>query len=470
MMKLTFHGAAREVTGSMHLVEVDGAIVALDCGLFQGRRLEAESKNRTFPVEPARIHAVILSHAHVDHCGRLPLLVQRGFTGPIYSTAATRDLAALLMADSAHIQQEDARYLNKKRAKAGLPPVAPLYDDEDAASAVRQFRSIPLEERFGVTDWVGARFHDAGHMLGSASVELTYAPAAGAAVTLVFTGDLGRYKTPILNDPAPLPECDYLIAESTYGGRRHPPTDDLKAQLAEVVNDTIARGGRVIIPAFSVGRTQVIILVLHQLLLEGKIPSLPIFVDSPLAVNATEVFRLHPDLFDEESRELIRRSGDAWGADYCTYVREASESKRLNTISSSCVIISASGMCETGRVVHHLRHSIESPKNTVLIVGFQAAHTLGRRIVEKQPHVTIFGEKLKLRARVVALNGFSAHADRDELQRMLRPLAGRCKKAFLVHGEPDQMEVMAETMRGDEFREVLMPAAGESFELDGQHA
>ncbi len=465
MMKLTFHGAAREVTGSMHLVEADGMLVALDCGLFQGTRAEAAEKNQTFPVDPARLHAVVLSHAHVDHCGRLPLLVKRDFTGPIYSTPATRELAALLMADSAHIQQEDARYLNKKRAKSGMPPITSLYDDADATRAAQQFHTVSLEQPFEITRRLKARFHDAGHMLGAGSVELTYTPTEGAPDSLVFTGDLGRFNTPILHDPKPLPECDYLIAESTYGGRRHPPTDDLKAQLAEVVNDTIARGGRVIIPAFSVGRTQVIVYVLHQLLTEGEIPSIPIFIDSPLAVNATEVFREHPELFDEESSGLLRQTGDILGGGCCTYISDAEESKKLNARRPPFIIISASGMCETGRIVHHLKNSIESPKNTVLIVGFQAAHTLGRRIVEKQEHVTIFGEKLKLRARVVALNGFSAHADRDELQRLVRPLASRCKKAFLVHGETDQMLVMQETMRGDGFREVLMPGPGESFEL-----
>ncbi len=465
MMKITFHGAAREVTGSMHLVEADGALVSLDCGMFQGRRAEAMEKNRTVPVDPARLQGVVLSHAHVDHCGRLPLLAARGFTGPIYSTPATRDLSTLLMSDSAHIQQEDLRYVNKKRARAGQPPVDALYDEDDAAKAVTLFRPMRMSQAFEVAPRLKATFHGAGHMLGSASIELTYTPNAGRPVTLVFTGDVGRFDTPILRDPQPFPECDYLITESTYGGRRHPPTEDLKGQLAEAVRDTIARGGRVIVPAFSVGRTQVIVYMLHQLLLEKAIPAVPIFVDSPLAVSATEVFRAHPELYDEESSDVQRKTGDLWGCESCTYVREAEESKRLNTIKTPCVIISASGMCETGRVVHHLKHSVESPKNTVMIVGFQAAHTLGRRIVEKQEHVAIFGEKLRLRARVVALNGFSGHADRDELQRLIKPLAGRCKKAFLVHGEVDQMEVMRGTMRGDGFGDVLMPAAGESFEL-----
>lgn len=465
MMRIVFHGAAREVTGSMHLVEADGALISLDCGLFQGRRAEAREKNRTFPVDPARLHAVVLSHAHVDHCGRLPLLASRGFTGPIYSTPATRDLSALLMADSAHIQREDLRYVNKKRSKLGQPPTDALYDEKDAAKAVALFRPMRMNRAFDVAPRLTATFHGAGHMLGSASIELTYTPDAGGPVSLVFTGDVGRFDAPILRDPQPFPSCDYLITESTYGGRRHPPTKDLKGRLAEAVRETVARGGRVIIPAFSVGRTQVIVYMLHQLLAEEAIPAIPIFVDSPLAVNATEVFRAHPELFDEESSDVQRRIGDLWGCERCTYVRAAEESKRLNTIRTPCVIISASGMCETGRVVHHLKHSIESPKNTVLIVGFQAAHTLGRRIVEKQEHVTIFGEKLKLRARVVALNGFSGHADRDELERLIKPLAPRCKTAFLVHGELDQMQVMQETMRGDGFREVLMPGPGEAFEL-----
>lgn len=466
MLDVQFHGAAREVTGSCHLLNADGMAVMLDCGLFQGKRAEAMERSRSFPIDPEKLHAVVLSHAHIDHCGRLPLLVKRGFSGTIFTTAATRDLCALMLTDSAHIQEEDAKFISRKRLRAGQPPIEPLYDDDDATATLRHFQTVATGRPFHVTRRLRACFHEAGHMLGSSSVELNYRPPGGEQpVRLVFTGDLGRFNLPILQDPAPLPECDYLITESTYGGRRHPPTEDLPNQLAEVVNDTVRRGGKVIVPAFSVGRTQVIIYTLHRLLSEGRIPKLPIFVDSPLSVDATEVFRMHPELFDREARAFHRADGDILGSSCCTYIRDAEESKRLNTRRRPCVIISASGMCETGRIVHHLRNNIQSPKNTILIVGFQAAHTLGRRIVERQEHVSIFGQKLKLRAAVVALNGFSAHADRDELRRLHRPLAEKCRAAFLVHGEPDQMEALRDTMRGDGFVRVEMPAAGDSFEL-----
>lgn len=473
MFKVTFFGAAQEVTGSMHLVEADGVLIALDCGLFQGRREETEQKNRRFPVGADKIHAVVLSHAHVDHCGRLPLLVKQGFSGPIYSTAATRDLAALLMADSAHIQLEDAKYINKKHLKNGQPPVEPLYSDQDAAAALKLFHTVEQEQVFALTERLSARYYQTGHMLGACMVELQFQPDQEShgrdarATSLVFSGDVGRAHLPILEDPHPFPVCDYIICESTYGGRLHPPATDLEARLGQVVNDTIAREGKVIIPAFSVGRTQVVVYALHRLIVAGKIPALPIFVDSPLAVNATEVFRLHPELFDEEAREFLRATGDILGTESCTYIRDVEESKRLNTRKAPCVIISASGMCETGRIVHHLANNIESPKNTILIVGFQAQHTLGRRLVEKQPHVLIFGKQMKLRADVVVLNGFSGHADAKELRASLSPLAATCKTAFLVHGEMDQMTALRGTMLGDGFKQVEMPAPGSEFVLAG---
>lgn len=466
MFEATFHGAAREVTGSCHLLNVDGKYVMLDCGMFQGKRSESSEKNREFPIEPSKLHSVVLSHAHIDHCGRLPLLVKRGFTGTIFATSATRDLTALLLADSAHIQFEDARYINKKRAKHDEPPIEPLYDEEDVATTMRLFHTVTHEKPFWIIKRLKARFHEAGHMLGSGAIELEFTPGDGQPATrLVFSGDVGRFGLPILRDPAPLPECDYLICESTYGGRRHPPADDLPGEMAEVVNATMERGGKVIIPAFSVGRTQVIVYTIYRLQVEGKIPKLPVFVDSPLSVDATEVFRLHPDLFDAEARSFMKSNGDILGSKCCTYVRDVEESMRLNKRRAPCIIISASGMCENGRIVHHLRNNIESPKNTVLIVGFQAAHTLGRRIVEKESHVTIFGKKMRLRAQVTALNGFSAHADRDELRKLTKPLAQKCKRAFLVHGEPDQMDVMRQTMLDDGFRAVETPETGKTFKL-----
>lgn len=466
MFKIKFFGAAQEVTGSMHLVEADGVLIALDCGLFQGKRDQTEAKNRAFPVAADKIHAVVLSHAHVDHCGRLPLLVKQGFTGPIYSTAATRDLAALLMADSAHIQLEDAKYLNKKRLKAGQTTVEPLYSEQDAATALTLFKTIAQEQVFALTDRLSARFFQTGHMLGACMIELQYKPTpTSPATSLVFSGDVGRANLPILEDPHVFPVCDYLICESTYGGRLHHPPTDLAPRLEQTINETIAREGKVIVPAFSVGRTQVVVYELHRLIVGKKIPPLPIFVDSPLAVNATGVFRLHPELFDQEAREFLRATGDILGMESCTYIRDVEESKRLNTRRGPCVIISASGMCETGRIVHHLANSIESPKNTILIVGFQAVHTLGRRLVDREPHVFIFGKQMKLRAQVVVLNGFSGHADANELRSMLRPIAATCKTAFLVHGEMDQMTALKGTMMGDGFKQVETPAPGAEFVL-----
>lgn len=469
MMNVTFHGAAQEVTGSLHVIEADGLKVGLDCGLFQGRRAESIEKNETFPFDPSTLHAVILSHAHIDHCGRLPLLVKKGFTGRVFTTPATRDLCALLLRDSAHIQAEDVKYLNKKRARKGEPPVSPLYEDVDSLQALKLFHTVPQAHPFWPTKRLKACFHHSGHMLGASMVEIEYSPPDGKPpIRLVFTGDVGRFGMPILRDPYPLPACDYLITESTYGGRRHPPSSDLKGQLAEVVNETVARRGKLIIPAFSVGRTQVIVYFLNQLREEGRIPPIPTYVDSPLAVNATEVFRLHPELFDADAKKFQRQTGDILGSNYCTYIRDVEESKKINRRRNSCIVISASGMCEAGRIRHHLKNNIRSTKNTILIVGFQAAHTLGRRIVDKLEKIRIFGQSFRVKAQVAVLNGFSAHADRDELQRMLNPIAPKCRQAFLVHGEVDQMEVMRDTMRNDGFKQVEMPTSGQTFHLNGQ--
>jgi len=468
MLSVTFHGAAREVTGSLHLLEADGKRVALDCGLFQGRRAESIEKNQKFPFDPSTLHAVALSHAHIDHCGRLPMLVRNGFEGPIYTTPATRDLCALLLADSAHIQQEDTKYLNKKRAKKGEAPVSPLYEDDDATQAISQFHSLSQGRWFHLTRRLKARFHHAGHMLGSSSIELYYLPPTGARpVRLVFSGDVGRPHMPILRDPAPFPECDYFICESTYGGREHPPSGNLKQQLGKVVSDTVARGGKIIIPAFSVGRTQVVVYYLNQLISEEAIEPIPIYVDSPLAVNATEVFRMHPELFDAKARAFLRQTGDILGCDYCTYVRDVDDSKAINKSPKPCVIISASGMCEAGRIRHHLKNNVENGRNTVLIVGFQAAHTLGRRIVEKQKHIDIFGQRYDLKAQVVTLNGFSGHADRKELLELLKPHAGHCRGVLLVHGEESQMTAFKDTLKDEGFSNVLMPHPGDRFALDG---
>ncbi len=464
MAGLTFHGAAQQVTGSMHLLEANGKLIALDCGLFQGRRAESRRLNREHPVDPRRLHAVIVSHAHIDHTGRLPLLVRDGFEGVIHCTAATRDLCAIMLADSAHIQAEDARFLNKKR-KPHEPGIEPLYSADDAVQAVRQMQSSPYRRWFKVASGIHARFYEAGHILGSAGVEIEINEPGGKKTILVFTGDIGRPGVPILRDPAPLPECDYLICESTYGGRRTDPIADMRPRLAEVVRRTAARGGRVIIPAFSVGRTQTIIYNLRQLFDSGELERLPVYVDSPLAVNASEIFVAHPECYDRKATEFAAQGGGLLNGPSVYFVQRREDSKRITRRRAPCVVISASGMCEAGRILHHLKHGVKNEKNTVLIVGFQAQHTLGRRIVERDESLRIYGERVKLKAEVAVLNGFSSHADADELDAFTAPLASRCRAAFLVHGEPDQAESLAGRMRMAGHRRVEIPAMGNQFPL-----
>lgn len=466
MAKLTFYGAARQVTGSMHLLEANGKLIVLDCGLFQGRRAETQELNRRHPCDPNSIHAVVVSHAHIDHIGRLPLLVGDGFTGVIHATPATRDLCALMLADAAHIQEEDANFLNKRRTRSDEPRIEPLYTSVEAVQAVRQIQASPYQCWFKIASGIHARYFEAGHMLGSAGIEVEITEANGQKKILVFTGDVGRWGIPILRDPAPLPECDFLICESTYGGRNTDPIADLKSKLAAVVRRTAARQGRIIIPAFSVGRTQTIVFYLRQLFTSGELAALPVYIDSPLAVNATEVFRLHPECYDHDAREFTSHTGSILGGPGFEFVQSVEESKRIIRRRSPYIVISASGMCEAGRILHHLRNAVENERNTILLVGFQAEHTLGRRIVERNEYINIYGERHKLKAEVVVMNGFSSHADARELKAHTDPLAGRCKKVFLVHGEIDQSSVFADTLRAGGHREVQIPAMHDSFGLD----
>jgi metallo-beta-lactamase family protein len=465
-VRLRFFGAAREVTGSMHLVEVDGRTIALDCGLFQGKRSEAELKNRELPGDAKAIDAVILSHAHLDHCGKLPRLVREGFVGPIYCTPATRDLAEIVMSDSAHIQEEDAEYWNKKRLKRGDQPIVPLYTQEHVDATVPLMRPMGLNEQFDVIPGVQARFHEAGHMLGSAGIHVIASGARGP-VRITFTGDLGRPNTPILNDPAPLPECDHLICESTYGGRETPTPQGLREQFADIINAAIDRGGKVIVPSFAIGRTQVLVYYFNQLVHEGKIKQrIPLVVDSPMASKATEVFRRHPEIFDEEATTYKKGGNHMFRGDWSEFTTSVEDSKALHRRPGPMIIVSASGMCEAGRILHHLKNNVSDPKNTVLIVGYQAADTLGRRLVERQPEVRIFGETYPVRAEIKVLNGFSAHANSAELLRWTSPLAKRAKAAYLVHGEPDQAETLAKSMRAAGFPQVHVPSRGYVFDLD----
>jgi metallo-beta-lactamase family protein len=463
---LKFFGAAREVTGSMHLIEVNGKTVALDCGLFQGSREEGEVKNRSFPVPPAKMDALVLSHAHIDHSGKIPRLVREGFKGSIYATPATAQLASVMMADSGKIQEEDVNFVNKKRARRGDPPIEPLYVQQDAINAARLFVSRQLGQAFDVIPGVRVTFHDAGHMIGSAGMLLEIDDKAGPAIRLVFTGDIGRPRMPILKDPAPMPMCDYLLSEATYGGKMSDPPGDMREKLAAILNQTFNRSGKVIIPSFAVGRAQVLVYEMNRLAKDGRISArLPVYIDSPLALRATQVYREHPEIFDREATDFNALNGQMLDGEMFHYVQNVEESKRINSMKGPAVIIAASGMCEAGRILHHLRNNIEDPRNTVLIVGFQAVNTLGRRIVERSRTVKIFGEVHPLKARVEVLNGYSSHANAQELLEILSPLATTCKRAFLVHSEPDQAEALAAGLNRAGLDEVSIPERNAVFDF-----
>lgn len=464
MAELEFFGAAQTVTGSMHILHVASGAFALDCGLYQGRRQEARQRNETFPLDPGELRGVMLSHAHIDHSGNIPGLVKRGFHGPIYATAATADLCKVMLIDSAKIQEEDARFWNEKRARVPSERIRPLYTIEDAKASEGLFRPKGYNAPFEFAPGARATFLEAGHILGSACilVEIEQSPP----VRLLYTGDLGRHHMPILRDPAHMPPVDYLITESTYADRHHANPTDMKEQLAWIIRQTQAAGGKTIIPAFSVGRTQNIVYYLTRAIEEKLMEPLPIYVDSPLSVNATEVFRRHPEVYDAEASKFHREhNGDIFGGGLVTYITDVEASKRLNSLEEPCVIIASSGMCEAGRVLHHLKNNIEDERNTVVIAGYQAQHTLGRRIVERREEIRIFGRLYKLLCRVEVLNGFSAHADADDMVEMLAPLAKRLKAAFCVHGEGPQPAAMKKILETAGCRDVFIPAIGQRYPL-----
>jgi metallo-beta-lactamase family protein len=464
-MKIQFCGAARTVTGSMHLVRINGSRVLLDCGLFQGRRAEAIERNRNFPFDPTSIDAVILSHAHIDHAGNLPNLVKNGFAGPIYATPATRDLCNVMLYDSAYIQERDVEYVNRRHKKKGEPPAELLYSVMDVSHTMAQFVTVPYHQDFKPCSGVTAKYFDAGHILGSASIRLA-AEENGTTMRIGFTGDLGRKHMPIIRDPESLGNLDYLICESTYGGKVHAPMTGMKEALSDVIKRTVARGGKIIVPAFSVERTQELLYVLFELFNEGLVPEIPIFLDSPLAVDATGVFRMHPECFDEETLTYLRANEDPFGFSKLNYIRHVEESKKLNTRTEPCMIISASGMCEAGRIVHHLANNVGDPKNTILIVGYQAEHTLGRRIVERQPEIKIFGDVYQLKAEVAVLNAFSAHAGQDEILEYLSTIdKTQLRTLFLVHGEAPQSDALKLKLTEGGYKDVYVPDRGEIVDL-----
>ena len=467
-MKIKFCGADRTVTGSQHLIEINGKKILLDCGLFQGRREEAYEINKNFLYDPKEVHCVILSHAHIDHSGNLPMLFSKGFTGDIYSTSATRDLCAIMLLDSAHIQEKDIEYVNKKRAKNNLHPFKPLYKVEHAKQVIENFKSVDYRRKFfidGLGDSVEVEFYDAGHILGSAMIALQV-NERGKKYRFVFTGDIGRNDLPILRNPEFIGDCDYIISESTYGGRVHDKAEDMYKQLENVLKDAVARGGKTIVPAFSVGRTQEIIYALAVIFQRGDMKQFPVFVDSPLSAKATDIFKIHPECYDNELMQLIHSGTDVFDLPFVKYVRDVEESKKLNSFKGPCMIISASGMAESGRILHHLKNNIEDSANTVLIVGFMAEHTLGRRLIESRgvpdARVRIFGEEYSVNSKVVVLNSFSAHADSDELREYFdRFDRNKMQNIFLVHGELDQQEALKKNLSEMNFKNISIPVKGQ---------
>ncbi|MBL8165286.1 MAG: MBL fold metallo-hydrolase [Anaerolineae bacterium] len=468
-MKITFYGAAQTVTGSQHMVEVNGLRLLLDCGLYQGKRAEASERNRKLPFDAKSVDVMVLSHAHTDHAGNIPNLTKSGFRGDIICTHATRDLCAVMLMDSAHIQERDVEFVNKKNRKRGKPEVEPIYTTQDATASLDYFTSQSYNRPRKIAPGIMLTLLDAGHMLGSATVMLDIEDQTSKQTTrLVFSGDIGRKGIPIIRDPQTPDGADILIMESTYGDRTHDPYPDAEKEIERIINTTYRRGGKIIIPAFAVGRTQQVVFTLNQLAQRGDIPRLPIYVDSPLAVNTTDVFRSHPECFDDETRDFIMGGNgrrDPFGFSQVTYTRSVDESKQLNFLREPAIIISASGMAETGRILHHLKNNIEDPKTTVLIVGWQAPDTLGRRLVDGEKVVRIFGDEYHNNAQVEVLNGFSGHADSGELLAWVEGMGRKPRRTFLVHGEPDAANTLAASLKSRLGLAVDVPAWKQSFEV-----
>lgn len=465
-MIIRFEGAAQTVTGSQHLLEINGKRLLLDCGLFQGHRKEFFERNKHFTFDPATIDAVLLSHAHIDHSGNLPSLVKNGFRGPIYATPPTASLGAIMLADSAHVQESDAEYASKKNRRRGEPPVEPLYTAADAEDAAEQFYPIRYEEEFSPVPGVKVRFFDAGHILGSAGIELTLSEN-GSTRKLWFSGDIGRHDMPLLPEPVlPPADVDYLIMECTYGDKPHESINEAFQELKEVVIKTVNRGGKIIIPAFAVGRTQDIVYALNEMVAHNEIPMIPVYVDSPLAVEASKIFLRYPEYFDEETRTfMIEHRHPALDFKGLTYVSSVEESKRLNDLNGPMVIISASGMAESGRILHHLRNNIENPRNTILIVGWQAPNTLGRRLADRETEVRIFGQLFERRAEVQTIGGLSAHAGQTGLLHYARQVKDHARKIFLVHGDPEVAAIFQQKLHEEGINNVEYPTLRESVEI-----
>ena len=445
-MKLKFCGAAGTTTGSQHLLEINGKRILLDCGLYQGSRRHAYEVNCCFPhFDPKSIDAVILSHAHIDHSGNLPNLTSKGYAGNIYATHATRDLCQIMLADCARIQEGDIEWLNKHRKKEGLEPATLLYTEQEAERCLRQFVTISYDRPMLVSDGVTVTFIDAGHILGSAQVLLEVDDHAdGKKKRFLFSGDVGRGSNEVLRDPVPVPDIDFLLMESTYGGREHEAPPGMGGHFGEIIRQAVQRGGKILIPSFAVERTQQLLFVLNELFESGEIPEIPVYVDSPLAVSATEIYRLHPESFNQEVYESLFERQNPFGFENLTLVRSVNGSKALNDIIGVAIIISASGMCEAGRILHHLKNNIGDPKTTVLFVGYCADNTLGRRIRDGEREVPILGGRYKVRAKIEIIDSFSGHADHSELIAWFERMSGPKQRVWLVHGEPDSALALRE--------------------------
>ena len=466
-MHLEFYGAAEEVTGSLHRVHINNMDVLLDCGLFQGHRAEANRLNRETPRWASEAACLVLSHAHIDHSGNIPSLVKRGFTGNIYCTPATRDLCSVMLRDSAMIQQQDAKHLNKRNKRDGIDEVVePLYTVEDAEKAISQMITVPLHRPMPIAQGVTLTFHNSGHVLGSALVQLDL-EEKGKKRRLLFTGDLGREELPLLRSPDVVSGVDYLLTESTYGDRLHPPFLNTDEQLATIINDTLKRKGRILIPTFALERAQEVLFSLERLHEKGVIPEVPVYIDSPLAISITEIYKLHPEGLADGVRERINNQNDPFSPPGLTYVSEVEDSKALTSSHDPCIVIAGAGMCEGGRILHHFREGLGSQRNSVVIVGFMAQHTLGRRLVERRKEVKVFGIVREVRAQIHVLNGLSAHADKDDLVKFADDTAraGNLKSVILVHGEATAQESLAAALAERGLRNIVTARRGEKLEL-----
>ncbi|MBS0165738.1 MAG: MBL fold metallo-hydrolase [Nitrospira sp.] len=465
-MKLSFYGAARSVTGSRHLLEAPGFRLLFDCGMFQGRRQEAVRRNQDLGFDPKSLGAVLLSHAHIDHSGALPVLPGQGFSGKVYLTRASADLAGIMLEDSARVQEYDCRYVNKQERRRGKTCVQPIYDGDDVRKVVKRFEGVRYGDQLKIAPRLTASFHDAGHILGSAAVRVKYT-ARGNTTTVLFSGDLGRSHMPILRDPEPPSSCDVLILESTYGDRLHEQVgEEMKKKAQDLIAHARQHKSKIIVPAFAVGRTQELVMRIKELVGEGRVEPIPIYIDSPLAGKATEVFKRHPECYDEETMKTFSSGGDVFASRYIHFVSSAEDSKRLNSMRGPCVIISSSGMCEGGRIIHHLKHAIQEEANVIVFVGFQAEHTLGRKLVEGWDVVPIFGVPTQRRAQIVKFNGLSAHADRNDLLAYVRAINPLPSTVFVVHGEEKQALSLGAAIQAEHPKvDVRIPHQGSTHEI-----